>query len=58
MALMVRGADLAARRIREAHRWAGRWLSKGHAEKLIPTRKTFDLVVSNVTLDAFAEFVY
>jgi hypothetical protein len=32
-------------------------LSKGHAEKLVPARKVFDLVVAVVSLNAFLEFV-
>ena len=32
-------------------------LSKGHAEKLVPARKVFDLVVAVVTLNAFVKFV-
>jgi hypothetical protein len=32
-------------------------LSESHAEKLVPTREVFDLVVAVVSLDAFLEFV-
>ena len=32
-------------------------LSEGHAEKLAPARKVFDLVVAVVSLNAFLEFV-
>jgi 2-C-methyl-D-erythritol 4-phosphate cytidylyltransferase len=32
-------------------------LSKGHAEKLVPAGKAFDLVIAVVLCDAFAKFV-
>ncbi len=32
-------------------------LSKGHTEKLVPTRKVFDLVMAIVPLNAFVKFV-
>ena len=35
-----------------------RQLSEGHAEKLVPARKVFDLVVAVVSLNAFLKFVY
>ena len=32
-------------------------LSKGHAEKLVPAREAFDLVIAVALCDAFAKFV-
>ena len=32
-------------------------LSESHAEKLVPARKVFDLVVAVVSVNAFLEFV-